>query len=722
MKHSTTIWTLLLLSHCIYAQTVSKYIVVDQFGYRPSAQKIAVLRNPAIGNDASESFTPGTSYAVVDTTTKTQVFTGTPAIWQSGAIDSTAGDRAWWFDFSSVTAPGTYYVLDVQNNVRSYTFDIKADIYNTVLKEAFRFFFYQRDAFAKELPYAGAGWVDAAAHMGPLQDLDCRYYQTPNDSSSGKDVRGGWFDAGDLNKYTTWTGGYIIEMLMAYEESPTVWTDDFNIPESSNGIPDILDEAKWGMDYLRRLQNPDGSLISLVGEAGASPPSSATGQSLYGNVTTSATLKGAAAYAFGARIFKQIGLPCYADTLQTAAINAWNWAVANPSVTWNNQGTGVGSGNPEPGSYDLLVYKLEAAEYLFALTNDTQYRTFFDNNYSQTHLIQWYYVYPYEHYEQEVMLYYTTLSNATSSVVSTIQNCYLSGINGSNNFGAYDSNKSSYLAYMNSYTWGSNNVNCMQGLDFYEAVKYNISSRTTDAMTAAENYIHYIHGLNPLRFCYLTNMGSYGAENSATQLFHTWFADGSPKWDQVGVSTYGPAPGFLTGGANSGYTLDACCPNNCGSTGNNALCNNAQALAVIGQPPMKSYADINNNWPVDSWALTEPSCGYQVSYIRLLSKFVKANATPIKSTNSCTGGVVTNIAQSATTESSILVYPNPSNSNFIIQSKGAFKVTVCDIGGKEIITANGNDRVTLGNQLDKGIYIFKIETGGTVFTQKAVKE
>src|SRR6187402_2043868 len=92
-----------IIGRNILAQSVSKYIVVDQFGYRPSAQKVAVLRDPVMGNDASESFSPGTSYSLVNTSTSAKVFTAAPVIWQSGKTDSTAGDKVWWFDFSSVT-------------------------------------------------------------------------------------------------------------------------------------------------------------------------------------------------------------------------------------------------------------------------------------------------------------------------------------------------------------------------------------------------------------------------------------------------------------------------------------------------------------------------------------------------------------------------------------------------------------------------------------------
>jgi endoglucanase len=477
IKLGQSILLSLVLGQNIFSQTVSKYIVVDQFGYRPSAQKVAVLRDPVMGNDAGESFTPGTSYSLVNSNTSAKVFTAAPTIWQNGKIDSTAGDKVWWFDFSSVTTPGSYYVLDVQKNVKSYTFDIKDDIYNTVLKHAFRYFFYQRAGFAKKTPFADAAWQDDASHLKALQDKNCRYYLTLND--------GGWYDAGDFNKYTTWTAGYIEQMLMAYEETPTAWTDDFNIPESNNGIPDILDEAKWGMNHLLRLQNTNGSMIALVGLAAASPPSSATGASKYGNVTTASTLRSAAAFAFGARVFRKAGWACFADSLQAASVKAWDWAIANPSVTWKNSGTGVGAGEQEVEDYTRLLYKLDAAVQLFAMNNDVKYKTFFDNNYEQSHLVQWWYAYPYEHYEQEVLLYYTTLTNATTSVVSAIKDRYTSAVNGGNILGAYDNKRCSYLSYLDSYVWGSNNIKAMQALQYYEAVKYNTNpTRSTDALAA----------------------------------------------------------------------------------------------------------------------------------------------------------------------------------------------------------------------------------------------
>ena len=228
----------------------SPYIVVDQFGYLPDGEKIAVIRDPQVGFDAAESFTPGTSYALVNAASGERVFTAAPSVWGNGATDESSGDKAWWFTFTSVTTPGDYYVLDVDRNARSYPFTIGEHIYRDVLKQAVRMLFYQRAGQNKDAAHAGAGWTDGPSFAGPLQDAHCRLFSDKTNAATERDVHGGWFDAGDLNKYTSWTAGYVESLLRAYVENPTAWTDDYDIPESGNGIPDVLDEAKWGLDYL----------------------------------------------------------------------------------------------------------------------------------------------------------------------------------------------------------------------------------------------------------------------------------------------------------------------------------------------------------------------------------------------------------------------------------------------------------------------------------------
>jgi hypothetical protein len=598
-------------------EPLSPYIVVDQFGYTTAAEKIAVIRSPVTGFDATGSFSPGATYALVDAHSSAKVLEAAPATWKGGATDPSSGDKAWWFDFSSVKAPGAYFVLDETASVRSAVFQIADDIYSDVLTQSVRMLYYQRDGIAKDVKYAGADWEDGFAHP---QDVMCGLY---TDGSGPTDLHGGWFDAGDQNRYTNWAASDVIELFRAYIENSSAFADDYNIPESGNGIPDLLDEAKWELDWIARMQNADGSVLSIAGHAGASPPSTDTSPCKYGPANTSATLTSAAAFAYGSVVFKSLSAastvyPGYAEGLATRAQNAWTWANANPDVVFMNSGN-VGAGEQEVDDAGRVLKKLQAAVFLFELTGTATYQTYFDANY--TNLMAD--VDPFHMEPLDTALEYTKIKGATAAVATSILSTFKSGVEGTGFFGAQTPNSDPYLADLGTYTWGSNQVKAGQGNMFTDVSVFNVDSASNaEATRYAEHYIHYVHGVNPLSLVYLSNMQGSGATKSVTRFFHTWFAHGS-EWDAFGVSKYGPPPGYLVGGPNPGYTWDACCPAGCGSTANDMQCGSAPPSPPTGQPDQKSYKDYNDSYPLDSWQISEPDDGYQAQYIRLLSKFVQ---------------------------------------------------------------------------------------------------
>lgn len=156
--------------------TTVEFIKIDQFGYKPLDEKVAVIANPITGYNNTVAFTPGTTYQVRDWTTNAVVFTGTPTAWNTGSTQTQSGDKVWHFTFTTFTTTGSYYIYDVTNNVGSYRFEINNCVYNDVLKTAVRMFYYQRCGMAKAFPYCDTGYVDGACHKGTQQDLDCRLY------------------------------------------------------------------------------------------------------------------------------------------------------------------------------------------------------------------------------------------------------------------------------------------------------------------------------------------------------------------------------------------------------------------------------------------------------------------------------------------------------------------------------------------------------------------
>ena len=408
-------------------------IVVDQFGYLPKSRKVAVIRAPEVGYDNSASFVPGSNYRLIELPGGKVVKTGAPAAWNNGKTDQASGDKAWWFDFSEVEAPGKYAVVDADKGVRSAEFSIGEHVYKDVMKHAVRTFFYQRAGFEKKPEFAGKDWADKASHLGPGQDPETRPWHNGQPSTPAKtalkDLRGGWYDAGDYNKYTSWAARYVIVLLQAYEENPQAFSDDYGIPESGNGIPDVLDEAKWGLDWVVRMQNADGSLLCVQGLATASPPSEARGNSYYGPPNTSATLMGAAVYAYAAKIFASRPEPAfkqYADDLRKRATDAWAWAAANPNVLYYNNddskqpgSKGLAAGQQEMSEIDRQRAQFEAAVYLFEMTGEAPFKQFADANYSK--LLPPWGASMWEVDALDSLLYYARLPGATPEVAKSIR-------------------------------------------------------------------------------------------------------------------------------------------------------------------------------------------------------------------------------------------------------------------------------------------------------------
>jgi endoglucanase len=611
-------------------------IVYDQFGYLQTALKVAVIRNPQTGYDNTDRFTPGATYALIAKSTGQAVKTGAPVPWNGGATDLVSGDKAWWFDFSDVTQRGTYTIRDTVTGVQTGEFDISDGVYENVLMAAVKMFYYQRAGFPKTAATVGAAWADGASHMGAGQDPQTHPWPGINQTAI-LDLHGGWYDAGDYNKYTSWAARDIIVLLRAYSENPGAFGDNTNIAESGNGVPDILDEVKWGLDWLVRMQMSTGALLCIQGLASASPPSAATGPSYYGPPTTAASLMGAAAYAYASKIYSarpEAVLKSYGADLLSRAQRAWNWAVANPSVLYYNNDPaqqpgsgGLGSGQQEMSDADRLFAKFEAAVYLYEQTGGAAYKNFIEANYTSivasSGPTQW------DTNRQEALLYYTRLPGASAGVIHAILTQFVTNMNANaDQLPMAIGNKDPYRAPMKDYTWGSNLSKMTQARLYQLLAVYGGNAGIIGTLESIGlEYLHYLHGVNPLGLVYLTNLKLIGAENSANTMWHTWFAPGT-RWSKVTSTTPGPAPGYLVGGPNPDFTLDSCCMAPAGTAAYQCFGSPAFSLCSLnyspplGQPAMKSYKQFNDGWPADSWAITEPSTTYQAQYIRTLAPYV----------------------------------------------------------------------------------------------------
>ncbi len=605
------------------------HILVDQFGYLPQLSKRAVIRDPQVGFDAGRSFQPSTRYAVIDLRTRRAVFEGRPVIWNGGKIDKASGDRVWHFDFSSVRAPGRYVVRDMARRVDSDTFEISPTVYRPVLQTAFKAFYYQRAGFEKRAPHALPGYADKASHLKRGQDHQAQRFDAEGDMKTARDLQGGWFDAGDYNQYTSWTANYVSSLLASYAENPSVWTDQMGIPESGNGIPDVLDEVVWGLDWLRRMQNADGSMLSVLGRGEGSPPSKASDPSLYGAANTSATVTAAGAFAMAADIFREEpGLQNRVADLSRRARDAWVWAKANPTVKFYNNSeehgtTGLAAGQQEVEADRLVKKRLIAATQLYGLTRDKALLREIDALYRQFGGIKPGSANDFEGDIGFTLRNFSLMEGVPSRLANRIRRDYASAMDGWNGWPAVREISDPYLAPVDGYWWGSNATKARRGAVYTQSIVGEARPKSARAaLNAGADYLHYLHGVNPMGLVYLTNMEGVGAERSASTLYHAWFKDGSPLYDSTKTSRFGPVPGLLVGGPNEGYERDPCCNTKCPGYGE-SICRRPAPIPPQGQPPAKSYAEFNDGWPVNSWSVTENSMGYQVDYLRLLSKYVR---------------------------------------------------------------------------------------------------
>ena len=106
----------------------NQYIVVDQFGYRPDMKKVAILVDPQEGWNAKDEYVPGDTLELRRFDNGAKVMSGKPELWMGGVTQPNAGDSGSWFDFSEVTEPGSYFIFDRKNGVRSVPFEMPFDL------------------------------------------------------------------------------------------------------------------------------------------------------------------------------------------------------------------------------------------------------------------------------------------------------------------------------------------------------------------------------------------------------------------------------------------------------------------------------------------------------------------------------------------------------------------------------------------------------------------
>lgn len=280
---------------------------------------------------------------------------------------SLSGDSVWLADFSEFTTPGRY-TLWVNDSVRSGEFRIGGSWLQGELRAALKSYYLTRSGMEMTKKYAGI-------YARPKTHADDKLLFHKSMERAGTwDGHGGWYDAGDYGKYVVNGGVSVATLLLAYEMHPRAMQfDNLGIPESGNRIPDVLDEARYELEWFLRMQDKDGGVFFKVAadnwDGFVNPANTSYTRRVVGKSTAS-TLNFAAAVAQAAGVYAPFD-KAFAKRCLAAAQRAYAWALANAAVPFPPYTEGS-------GAYDDSRFEDEffwAEAMLWRVTGSADYKT-----------------------------------------------------------------------------------------------------------------------------------------------------------------------------------------------------------------------------------------------------------------------------------------------------------------------------------------------------------
>ncbi|MFL6120710.1 glycoside hydrolase family 9 protein [Actinophytocola sp.] len=483
-------------------------------------------------------------------------------------LDAGSGENVHLIDFSRYDTPGTGYTLSVGADT-SFPFDISTTALTGLRYDSLAFFYHQRSGTPIEERYVGAAYARPAGHVNvaPNQgddnvpcraDLACGYTL---------DVRGGWYDAGDHGKYVV-NGGIAAWQLQNSYERTAILGDarelgdgTLAIPEQHNGVPDVLDEARWEVEFLLRMQVPDGQPLAGMAHHKIhdqqwtglpTRPDQDPQPRRLSAPSTAATLNLAAAAAQASRLWKKYD-PAFASRALAAAEKAYAAAKAHPDMLADpNDGQGGGTYSDDNVTDEFYW----AAAELFATTGRYRADVMASPLYAGRSItvggFDWAATGP---------LGDVTLAIVPTSLpardVSAIRAALVATADQHLTNMAAAGHPAPYSNADGRYEWGSNGQVANNGMVL--ALAYDLTHRPKyrdGAFTA----LNYLLGRNPTNYSYVAGYGDQPVRN----VHHRFWAN------QLDPSLPTAPPGALSGGPNSGLQdpvaarlLTGCAPQRC---------------------------------------------------------------------------------------------------------------------------------------------------------------
>ena len=503
----------------------SPEIRVNQVGFRPLQEKTATI-------DVCSADIAPCSVVILSETGDT-AWTGMAS---ATMLNSVSGKPRQLVDFSALTTPGVY---NLHANGLTALLTITDRPYRLLTRQALRAFYHQRTAMPIEEPFA-EGYARPAGHpdnhvlVHPSAATDERPANTVIASP------GGWYDAGDYNKYIVNSGYTIGVFLMAYEQQSAYYdTLSLNIPESSLRVPDMLAEAMYNIRWMLTMQDTDGGVYHKLTNPEFESfirPDECQKPRYVVLKSTAAALDFAATMALAARVYAPYEdvYPGFVEQATDAALRAYAWAQAHPAIYYDqnamNEQYAPAIITGAYDDYDVQGEFYWAATELYLLTRDNQYRdaalAYCPATYTpavwgdvaELASIEWM-LHP-----QGVEVF---AADKQAALLAYLQP-YLDEAE------SISVHRSPYGNREEDFFWGCNSEGCCwRGVQCLYA--YHLTGRNT-YLVNAERCLNHILGQNGTGYCYVTGFGTKPTKDPHHRLSYS-----HPK---------GTLPGFLAGGPN----------------------------------------------------------------------------------------------------------------------------------------------------------------------------
>ncbi|MEX2346720.1 MAG: glycoside hydrolase family 9 protein [Balneolaceae bacterium] len=455
-------------------------------------------------------------------------------IYYSGSIeevfmpDAVTGDTTSLIDFSDFKSEGEFMIrVNASPEIPPQKVTIGSNVYEDTSLTAIQSYYYHRcgTPVQNEKP-----WNHNGCHIN-----DAPFY---DDHDQHRDVTGGWHDAGDYGKFSINTSLSSGLLLYLYEMRPERFTDSqLDIPEAGNGIPDLLDEVKWALDWLLKMQNENGGIFHKVVQKewiGEFLPEDDPGQRYIFEITSTSTAGFAAVAALGAQLYKN-DAPVFSDKLEEAALNAWQFLQQEPDIVpaGGFQNPPDVAGGEYGDSYDRDE-RLWASIELYKLTGDESYLIFFINVYPELLHGE---IPPLSWRNFHAMALSAFLNSEVPELYKPHQDIIQSALMEHAERLLQQTHENNYQTLLKheEYYWGSASVNLG-----YAYLLIQLYEKTGDSKyyEKALDQLHYTLGRNPFNHTFLTGMGEASVQNPYHQF-------------SMELNATGPVPGMMVGGPNN---------------------------------------------------------------------------------------------------------------------------------------------------------------------------